>query len=105
MDPLNSTKNLYRHGEPAYLAAPVEEARMSMLARPHRPVGTPGFVTADVDTCNGESPLAPGKSCFLRLNGLPADVTVECAATALTGSVNNLRGRRSSASPRQTGRP
>ena len=54
---------------------------------------TPGFVTADVDTCNGESPLEPGKSCFLRLNGLPADVTVECAATALTGSVKNLRGR------------
>ena len=54
---------------------------------------TPGFVTPDSDTCNGESPLAPGKSCLLHLNGLPSDVTVECAATALTGNVSNLRGR------------
>jgi hypothetical protein len=54
---------------------------------------SPGFITPDVDGCNGESPLAPGRTCAMLLNALPQDVTLECAATALTGNVKNLRGR------------
>jgi hypothetical protein len=54
---------------------------------------SPGFVAPDVDGCNGESPLAPGHTCVLLVNALPQDVTIECAATALTGNVKSLRGR------------
>ena len=56
-----------------------------------------GFIAPDFDTCNtggdgGSAVLAPGRTCVIRTSDLPDDVTFECAATAQSGSVKNLRG-------------
>ena len=50
-----------------------------------------GFIAPDVDTCDSEAPLGPGRTCAVLANTLPADVTFECSATAVSGSTKNLR--------------
>lgn len=49
----------------------------------------PGSIDPDFQNCN-DAPLAPGRTCVLLENTLPADVTFECAAE-VSGNPKNLR--------------